>query len=239
MGKADSFFPIETKNLTKEFGRLKAVDKVSIKIKKGEIFALIGPNGAGKTTLIKMLVGLLSPTKGEAKIFGFDVEKNPLGAKEKFGYISDNPTAYEFLTGMEFLSLTGNLRGVPEKKLTKKIKQLAHLFPLGRILNQPISGYSRGNRQKVAFLAVLLAQPQLLIIDEPVAGLDPESIEIFGRTLKKFAKEGGTVFFVTHILEFGQKYADRVSVMNKGKIVTEKKVSKRTSLQSIYRSQTE
>lgn len=236
MAKNRKPLPIETKNLTKKFGNLRAVNKVNLKVKKGEIYALIGPNGAGKTTVIKMLVGLLSPTKGTAEVFGMDIRKHPKEAKGKFGYISDNPSAYGFLTGMEFLELTASLRGLKEEKARKRIKKLTFLFPIKKILSQQMDQYSRGNRQKVAFLAALLSDPELLIIDEPVAGLDPESIEIFGKELRKFAKKGGAVLFVTHILSFGQKYADRVTLMDEGSIITERKVKKEASLKSVYQS---
>lgn len=229
-------FAIETHNLSKYFGEIKAVSDVNLKIQKGQISSMIGPNGAGKSTLIKLLVGLLAPSKGSANIFGYDIVSQPELAKGTFGYISDDPTAYGYLTGAEFLGLTGNLRGIPTSKLKVRIEELKNLFPLGEIIHERMGSYSRGNRQKLAFLAALIAKPQLLIIDEPIVGLDPASIKIFGKTLTGFAKKGGTVFFATHILSFARDFAERVYLMNEGKIVSEEKITPATSLENIYQT---
>lgn len=228
---------IETAELTRDFGKVKAVNNVNITINSGDIYALIGPNGAGKTTLIKMLVGLLTPTNGQALICGVDINKKPVEAKANFGYVPDSPDVYGFLTGREFLQMTGNLRGMEKSKIEKRIKELENLFPLKEILGQWMSSYSRGNRQKTAFLAALLSEPKLLVIDEPIAGLDPTSMETFGQTLKKFAAEGGAVLLATHILSFGQKYASRVGVMSKGQIKKEMVIGEKT-LETIYEQET-
>ncbi len=227
-------YAISTIDLTKDFPSLKAVDKVNLKIKFGEIYSLIGPNGAGKSTLVKLLVGLLAPSKGQAIIGGFDISKQPIEAKQQFGYVSDNPQAYDYLTGNEFLILTGKLRQLSENMIKERIHQLTPLFPIKDILNTQMANYSRGNRQKVAFLGALLPKPKILIIDEPIAGLDPTSIEIFGKTLKNFAKNGGAVLFVTHILSFGQLYADKLGVMDKGKIIKEEIITPKTAIDKIY-----
>jgi ABC-2 type transport system ATP-binding protein len=227
---------IKTENLSKKFDQLVAVSRVNLNIQPGEIYALIGPNGAGKTTLIKIIVGLLSADTGCASIFGHDINKESEEAKKFFGYISDNPTAYDYLTGREFLVLTGSLRMMEKQKIIKCINELVHLFPISDVIDQPMSEYSRGNKQKVAFLAALLAEPKLIIIDEPIVGLDPDSIKIFGKTLKNFAKKGGTVFFATHILSFAQLYADRVGIMAKGRIQLEKNIGKEEKLEKLYQS---
>lgn len=225
---------IKIENLSKKFGYLTAVSQVNLRIQLGEIYALIGPNGAGKTTLIKMIVGLLSADSGTASIFGHDINKQQEEAKKLFGYISDNPTAYDYLSGREFLTLTGSLRTMRKHVINERISELINLFPINNIIDQPMSEYSRGNKQKVAFLAALLAQPKLIIIDEPIVGLDPDSIKIFGNTLKNFAKNKGTVFFATHILSFAQTYASRVGIMRNGKIVVEKNIEKDTKLEALY-----
>lgn len=229
-------FAIETRNLSKCFGEIRAVVDVNLKIQKGQIIAMIGPNGAGKSTLIKLLVGLLAPSKGSAEIFGFDIVSQPEETKSSFGYISDDPTAYGYLTGAEFLALTGNLRGIPPAKLKVRIEELKKLFPLGDIIHERMGSYSRGNRQKVAFLAALIAKPKLLIIDEPIVGLDPASIKIFGKSLTEFAENGGTVFFATHILSFAQMHAQRVYLMHDGKIIRDEKITTTTSLEYIYQT---
>jgi len=225
---------IKTESLTKKFGQLVAVSGVNLNIQSGEIYALIGPNGAGKTTLIKMMVGLLSADAGYTSIFGYDISRQPEEAKKFFSYISDNPTAYDYLTGREFLVLTGSLRNMKKQKITEHINELIHLFPIANVFDQPMSEYSRGNKQKVAFLATLLPKPRLIIIDEPIVGLDPDSIKIFADTLKEFAENGGTVFLATHILSFAQTCATQVGVMRAGKIVGEKKIEKNTKLEVVY-----
>lgn len=219
--------------LSKNFGKIKAVDQVSINVNAGEIYALIGPNGAGKTTLIKMLVGLLSPDSGHASIAGHDIVKSPLEAKKAFGYVPDNPTAYDYLTGLEFLEMTGALNGLSPGQVKNHITKLAHIFPISEILRGPMGNYSRGNRQKTAFLASLMTDHQALIIDEPVTGLDPDSITTFGRYLTGFVSHSKAVFLVTHTLSFAQKYASRVGILSQGKLVKEVQVQD-ANLEELY-----
>lgn len=230
---------IETDRVSKHFGSNKAVNHVTLSVKKGEIYALIGPNGAGKSTLIKMLVGLYAPTSGKVVIAGYDMHYYPVRAKEKFAYIPDDPSPYDYLTGEEFLELTGNLRGLSEGIIKERVHELSTLFPLGKILHQQMASYSRGNKQKVAFLGALLGKPEILLIDEPIVGLDPQSIEIFGNTLKGFAENGGTIFFTTHTLSFAQQIAQRVGVMKDGEIVKEEKVKSGMSLTHLYTQEVE
>ncbi|MDO8657509.1 MAG: ABC transporter ATP-binding protein [Candidatus Levybacteria bacterium] len=230
---------IFTSGLFKSFGSLHAVSDVNLKIKPGGIYALIGPNGAGKTTLIKLITGLLAPTKGLLKVFDIEISLNPVAAKKMFGYIPDDPVPYDFLTGREFLALTGNLKNMKHQQIEKRIESLETIFPIKDVIDQKMGDYSRGNKQKLAFLAGLISEPELLIIDEPIVGLDPSSIEIFGKTLKEFSKNGGTVFFATHILDFAKTYADRVGIMIGGKIVHEEEVLESTSIEKIYQKATE
>jgi ABC-2 type transport system ATP-binding protein len=225
---------IETEGLSRDFGKVRAVDNVNLTVKQGEIYALIGPNGAGKTTLIKMLTGLLHPTSGKAIIYGHDITRDPIEAKKCFGYVSDDPIVYDYLTGYEFLNMTGSLRGMKDKEIKHRLEEIIGIFPLKEILPQRMGSYSRGNRQKTAFLASLLSKPDLLIIDEPIAGLDPTSITAFGKTLEDFAGQGGSVFLATHILSFGQTFATKVGAMNKGRIHKEIAVSEH-SLEELYK----
>lgn len=235
MAEQNVKFPaIKTTHLSKHFDHIKAVDSVNLEIHTSCIYALIGPNGSGKTTLIKLLVGLLAPTHGSALLFGYDIVKVGQKAKETFGYISDDPIPYDYLSGIEFLTLTGNLRGLRASVIRERISELLSLFPIKDIVYQNMGLYSRGNRQKLAFLAALIAKPRLLIIDEPIVGLDPTSIDIFGKTLKKFARNGGTVFFATHILSFAKMYAERVGIMQRGKIVREEDISTDIPLEKWY-----
>lgn len=221
---------IEIRNLTKRFGNFVAVRKINLRIGTGERYALIGANGAGKTTLMKCLVGLLAPSLGTATVAGYDVTKEPMEAKKMFGYIPDDTTVYDYLTGTELLYLTGNLRRMEKEVLRKRIHTLIRLFPIGDIMDRPMSSYSRGNKQKVAFLSALLSNPPVLLIDEPVAGLDPASIHIFGKTLQKYSKEGNTVLFISHSLPFTRQYATRVGFMEKGSLAREASVSQISSI---------
>ncbi len=224
---------IATKNLTKRFGSFTAVNNVNLSVNEGEVYALIGPNGAGKTTLIKLLVGLLIPTTGSATIHGFDIVSRPLAAKKEIGYVPDDPSAYDYLTGLEFLMLTGRLRGLHGGEVKKRIDALLSLFPIADVVATPMERYSRGNKQKVAILAALMTKPKILLIDEPIVGLDPASIDRLGAALVTYAREGHTVFFVTHILSFAQKYARRVGVMKDGAIKKETDVSRGLALETL------
>jgi ABC-2 type transport system ATP-binding protein len=212
-------FAIQTFSLTKNFGKFEAIKNVNLQVKSGEIYCLIGPNGAGKTTLLKCIVGLYKPTTGAAEIMGIDIQKDPEGAKKCFGYVSDDPYEYPFLSGYEFLGLTGNLRGMEKVEIKDKIKQLSKLFPIENILGQQIAGFSRGSRQKLAFLSAMISNPPIIFIDEPIAGLDPESVEIFGKTINDYVRSGNTVFYISHNLMFAEKYSQKVGLMKDGNIV--------------------
>lgn len=225
---------ISIQDLTKEFGSKTVIHPTNLTIAPGKIYTLIGPNGTGKTTLIKMLVGLLSPTTGEIRIFGNDIVKDPTEAKKIFSYISDDPSAYEYLTGYEFIALTGNLRGMSKHDIEQRMKVVETLFPIKDILTQSMAYYSRGNRQKVALLAALLSEPKILFIDEPIVGLDPTSMDTFGKTLQDFKAKNGTVFFSTHTLQFADIYADYVYVMDHGTITKQTAITKEIPLKKIY-----
>lgn len=220
------------KDLSKKFEANAAVKRVSLELHPGSVTALIGPNGSGKTTLIKCLVGLHYADTGTILIGDTDLSGNPVGAKRQLGYIPDNPEGFDFLTGREFLALTANLRKTkyPQAPINHLLKE----FHLDHLLDQRIGNYSRGNRQKLSYVAALLGQPKILIIDEPIIGLDPDSIEVFGASLKEFARLGGAVLFSTHILEFGKRFASHLLVMYKGRIQLDSKVTPKTSLAKQY-----
>ena len=227
--------PLVVTNVSKSFAQTKAIRRISLTIKPKEIYALIGPNGSGKTTLLKSIVGLHSISKGSVRIFGHDIETKPLVAKQKFGYVPDNPSGFEYLTGQELLNLTASLKNIERVSLEMSpFPELIKAFELTHLLNSRIENYSRGSRQKLSFIAALIGLPQLLIIDEPIVGLDPQSITYFGKALRDFANQGGSVLLSTHILDFGQQFATKVGVLHNGKLVTEKSVRDRTSLNRIY-----
>lgn len=226
---------VSIKDISKTFGRKKVLHSVDISLDRGDIYALIGPNGSGKTTLVKIIVGLLSADSGSVSLFGHDINKEPEKAKRTFGYISDGPLGYDFLSGAEFMALAASLKGLPKKEAEAQIKELVKLFPLTDVLPQSMAHYSRGNLQKVALLAALLNRPQILIIDEPVVGLDPDSLAVFGEKIKEFADLGGIVLFVTHTLSFGQKYANRYGLLKAGVLVEQGIIKPHLDLESVYR----
>lgn len=229
---------LSVKAVTKIFGRLPAVDNISFEVSPGTIYALIGPNGSGKTTLANCIVGLLRPEMGKVLISGVDIQESPVKAKCLFSYISDNPAVYPYLTGFEFLRLTARLHGLDEIETRKRIDELKGIFPIQDILSTTTDSYSRGNIEKTAFLAAILPKPTLLVIDEPIVGLDPASVKIFGDTLSSFAKHGGTVLLSTHTLSFAKKYADKVGIVQKGKLIKEILITSKIDLEDIYEKTT-
>lgn len=208
---------IKTFNLTKKFGDITAVDNLNLDIKKGEIFGFIGPNGAGKTTTIKMMVGILPPTKGRVEIKGLDNQEQPLKTKKIIGYIPDNPFVYPQMTGREFLHFVGSLHQVDNKQA--KIKKLLKIFPIEKMIDGYFKDFSRGTKQKLSILAALLHGPEILIIDEPILGLDPQSSQRTKDLLKDFSQKGGTVFVCTHTLSVIKEICDRIGIIDKGKLI--------------------
>lgn len=217
---------ISIRNVKKSFGEVTAVNNLSLSVRRGEVYALIGENGAGKTTLIKLIVGLLTPDAGQVSLNGIDYKDDPEMVKQQFGYLPDDPSAYEYLTGYEFMEFTARLRNMEDGYFDKRLKELERMFPITNVLSQQIGNYSRGSKQKVAFLAMLLSEPEILVIDEPIVGLDPISIEIFGKTIRQYAERGHTVLFVTHILDFAEKYATRIGLMKNGQLLQEENPTK-------------
>jgi ABC-2 type transport system ATP-binding protein len=222
-------------NVSKYFDHFEAISPLNLNIESGLIYALIGENGAGKTTLVKTITGLLSPDSGKIEIVGYDICKEPVRAKRLFGYVPDNPLGYQYLTGYEYLRLTGKMHNIKTSKLEKKIKEVSNIFNIREILPHSLIDYSRGNRQKLTFIATLLHEPVLLVIDEPIVGLDPESIEIFGKQLRLFASNGGAVLFTTHIMSFADRFADRVGIMKRGRLAKELTINKQTDLNKAYK----
>lgn len=210
---------LNIKNLTKKFSNNTAVEKVSLSINSGEIFSLIGPNGSGKTTIIKLVSGLLKPTEGTIEVDGNDVVKNPIATKSVIGYIPDDPSIWSGMTGEEFLNFSGALYGLDERTRIDKIASWLKVFNLSGIEKDYFESYSRGNKQKFTIIAALMHEPKLLLIDEPIVGLDPASAEIAKKKFVEFAKTGGAVFLVTHTLSVAESIADRIAILKNGKIV--------------------
>ncbi len=225
---------LQITSVTKRFGNLLAVSDVSLSIKPGKIYALIGPNGSGKTTLVNCIVGLLRQDIGEIKIKGVSVLEKPVVAKHLFSYISDNPAIYPYLSGEEFIRLSAKLHGLSDTEVESKLSELRDIFPIADILETRTESYSRGNIEKTAFLSTLISHPKLLVIDEPIVGLDTASIDIFGKTLRRFVKTESSVFLSTHTLSFVEKYADVVGIIRSGKLIKELPVHSKTNLEEIY-----
>jgi ABC-2 type transport system ATP-binding protein len=210
---------IELKNLVKRFGSFTAVNDVSLTVPTGQFFGFLGPNGAGKTTTIKMMTGLYAPTSGYCLINGFDIQKQPYLAKLQFGYVPDQPYLYEKLTGREFLYFVGGLFNLDASTLRQKVKALLDMFEIGSFVDKRADEYSQGMRQRVVLTAALLHDPKVLIIDEPIVGLDPRSARLVKDTLKKKTREGLTVFMSTHLLEIVEELCDRIAIIKEGRLI--------------------
>ncbi len=211
---------IEIKNVSKTYnGNIKAIDNLSLKINDGEIVGFIGLNGAGKTTAIKMMTGILIPDSGSIKINGYDIVKDSLKAKQIIGYIADNPDMFLKLTGIEFINFIADIYRVPKDERVKRIKLFSERFGLSDVLDKPMQGYSHGTRQKMMVVAVLVHDPEVWILDEPLIGLDPTSAYELKKMMREHADKGNAVFFSTHVLEVAEKLCDRIAIIDKGKIV--------------------
>ena len=210
---------IELKDLTKRYSDIMAVDNINLFIPKGEIFGFIGPNGAGKTTTINMMGGILAPTSGTVAICGINMEENPEKAKSKIGFIPDRPYLYEKLTGMEFLRFTADLYGVDEDAFPRKAREKLEMFSLTDWSDELIESYSHGMKQRLVMAAALLHDPEVIIVDEPMVGLDPVAINLVKDLFQRLVKQGVTVFMSTHTLKVAEDVCDRIGIIHKGSII--------------------
>ena len=210
---------IELRGLTKRFGGFAAVDGLDLDIARGEIFGLLGPNGAGKTTTVRILTGLLRPTSGLARVAGVDVVLSPLDAKRRMGLVPDEPFVYPKLTGAEFLRFIGDLYGVPLAAQRKRIPELLAMFELTSFGGELAESYSHGMRQKLVIAAALLHEPEVLLLDEPLVGLDPKSARLVKEVFRTLAGRGVTIFMCTHILGIAEKLCDRIGIMLAGRLI--------------------
>jgi len=210
---------IEISNLSMRYGEHLALDKLSLEIGKGEFFAFLGPNAAGKTTTIKLLTGLISPTEGVAKICGFDIQKEPIEAKKRIGYIPDVAEFYGKLTPIEFMAFIGELFEVEHKAARQRTAELMEQFSLISYGRQRIENLSHGTRQRLAFASALLHEPEVIIVDEPMVGLDPRNAQVVKEELKARSEAGVTVFLSTHLLNVAHELADRVGIIHEGKLL--------------------
>lgn len=211
---------IEIKNISKSYdGKVKALNDISFKIDNGEIFAFIGHNGAGKTTMIKSLVGILDFDSGDILINGKSIKKEPIECKREMAYVPDNPDLYENMTGLDFINFICDIYDVSLEDRKVNIEKYSKMFEMDGKLGSDISSFSHGMKQKVALIAALSHNPDVLIMDEPFVGLDPKAVFDMKEVMHKMAKEGKTIFFSTHILDVAEKLCDRVAIIKKGEIV--------------------
>jgi len=210
-------------NLTKKFGNFTAVNNINLEINAGDFFGFLGQNGAGKTTTIKMITGLYAPTNGTVHIGGFEIQKNHIEAKKLIGYIPDQPFLYEKLTGKEFLYFCGGLYKIEKRKLKNKIDETIDQLKIDQWVDKRTEEYSLGMKQRIAIASALLHDPKLLVVDEPMVGLDPQSAFIVKNILKRKASEGVAIFMSTHSLNVAEEVCSRIGIIKDGLMIFEDK----------------
>jgi ABC-2 type transport system ATP-binding protein len=222
---------IQVKNLSKSFGNFKAIDNISFQLKPGDFAAFLGPNGAGKTTTIKIIAGLLSPISGSVTIKGFDIKTDPLKTKRLIGYIPDQPFLYDKLSGLEFLKFTGGLFSLEKKELNNRIDYTIDLLQLGEWISRRTETYSQGMKQRVSIASSLLSDPDFILVDEPMVGLDPQSANIVKNAFRKKVKDGKTILMSTHSLHIAEEICSHVIILNEGKIIFDDQIDSFKSFQ--------
>jgi ABC-2 type transport system ATP-binding protein len=210
---------VELNGVAKRYQQILAVDNVNLNVKPGEIFGLLGPNGSGKSTTLKMLLGLVQPDWGSVIVLGIDVQKDAVTVKRQVGYVPESPRLYEFLTGIEYLDFIGDIYGMRTEEKKTRINEYFKALELEGREGDMISSYSGGMKQKVALISALLHKPKLLILDEPLSGLDPRSARIVKDLLHELKAQGVTTLMSTHVLEIAQALCDRIAIMYQGRLI--------------------
>lgn len=226
-------------NLTKHYkGSNKGVSNINLEIEAGDIYAFIGHNGAGKTTTLKCVAGIHGFDEGEILIDGISIVKNPLLCKQKIAYIPDNPDLYEYLTGIQYLNFIADIFKVSAADRQQRIERYSEEFEITASLGDLISSYSHGMKQKLAIISALIHAPKLLILDEPFVGLDPKASVILKGIMKDICKDGGAIFFSTHVLDVAEKLCNKVAIIKDGTLISSGKmdeiVKEGQSLESIF-----
>ncbi|MDP6274836.1 MAG: ABC transporter ATP-binding protein [Candidatus Poseidoniia archaeon] len=211
---------IQVQGLTRYYGKLCAVRDISFEVHRSEVFGLLGSNGAGKSTTIKMLCGLLKPTRGSVSVAGVDLARKPLQAKAMLGYLPENPVLYDRLTGMEMLELVGALRKLSPKLLRQRAKYYSEALGLGGQMQSEVGTYSKGMRQKLAIAMTLVHDPEVVLLDEPAAGLDPRYTRLLKEWVRNLSQGGHTVLLSTHITEMASSLCDRIAVIDHGRLLS-------------------
>jgi ABC-2 type transport system ATP-binding protein len=217
---------LELRNLTKRFNRVAAVDNLNITLKPGEIYGYLGPNGSGKTTTVKLLTGLLEPSRGHILYRGRDIRDDLVEYRKHIGYVPEDPLLYPYMSGLEYLQLVGRLRAIPQAVLDRKAERLLDLFSLYGYRYSPISSYSKGMKQKVLLSAALLHNPDILIFDEPLSGLDVTSVLTLRSVVRSLARQGKIVLYSSHVLEVVEKMCSKVIILYKGHVVANESVER-------------
>lgn len=234
---------LDIRGVSKTYGKskAKAVDNINLQVNKGEIFGFLGPNGAGKTTMIKMIVGLLQPDGGDIMVGGINVWQNPIDAKKIISYVPDNPQIYTKLKGIEYLNFIADVYKVGKAERDERIKKYTTLFEINNALGDIIESYSHGMQQKLVLTSALIHEPELMVLDEPMVGLDPKASFSLKEIMKEYCSKGKCIFFSTHVLEVAERICDRVAIINKGKLIAvgsveelKKKLGEDDSLEEIF-----
>ena len=223
--------------LQKFTAKKKAVDDLSLSIEAGEIYGFIGHNGAGKTTTLKSVVGILRFDSGEIKINGISVNEDPIACKKQLAYIPDNPDLYDFMTGIKYLNFIADIFGIEQKTREERIKTYAEKFDMTDDLAQPVASYSHGMKQKLAIISAWIHSPRLIIMDEPFVGLDPKASFLLKEMMRETCKNGGAIFFSTHVLDVAEKLCDKIAIIKNGKLIktgTTEEVKGDESLESVF-----
>src|SRR5215207_1309851 len=209
---------IELRSLTKRYGSFTAVNGVDLDVPRGELFGFLGPNGAGKTTTLRIIAGIMRPSSGTVRIAGIDLARQPAEAKQKLGFIPDRPFIYEKLTGVEFLRFVAGLYGQSGEDVERRGRELLALFDLEEWKDELVESYSHGMRQKLIISSALVHKPEVIVVDEPMVGLDPKSARLLKDLFRHFVDRGGTVLMSTHTLEIAETMCDRIAIMQGGRI---------------------
>jgi len=212
---------IEASELTKQFGSVQALTGLSFQVMPGEIYGLLGTNGAGKTTTIKVITGLVEPTSGWVRVGGFDPLKHPIEVKSRIGYVAEKPILYDSLSSRDFLEFVASIRKLDQNAANRMVTQLADAFDMAKYFDAPIATLSMGMKQKVALIASLVHQPPVLLLDEPLSGIDAKSSRIVKDLLSLHTQKGGAVLFSTHIMEVAEHLCTRIGIIYQGEVIAE------------------
>lgn len=221
---------LELRNVSKSYRSIPAVHNVSFLLKEGEVLGYLGPNGSGKSTTVKMVIGMTKPTRGKVLFRGIDIHDDLAGYRKQLGYVPEEAQVYTHLSGLEYLQLVGRLRGMSDKQIEQRGLRLLHLLSLERAQYSPMSEYSKGMKQRVLLAAALLHNPQLLVFDEPLSGLDAVSARLFKDLLVLLAAQGKATLYISHVLEVVERVCDRVIVLSKGVVVADASPAELTTM---------